>query len=113
MKTNGEKKRPTKLSPMKVMGLAEASKKLEGIGFGETRDLTPAERSTWEQARRGPGRPRKAIGEKAARVLVTLAPDLLAAADGYARREGISRAELIARGLVTILAKERGNHKTG
>jgi hypothetical protein len=46
-------------------------------------------------------------------VLVTIAPDLLAAADGYARRQGISRAELFARGLAAVLAKDRGNRQTG
>jgi hypothetical protein len=104
-------KRPTKLSPMKVMRLAEASKKLEGIGFDQTRLLTLDERASWDQARRGPGRPRKPAGEKAARVLMTIAPDLLATADGYAKREGTSRAEVFARGLVAVLAKDRGNRK--
>jgi hypothetical protein len=105
--------RLTKLSPMKAMRLAEASKKLEGIGFDQTRALMPSERASWERAKRGPGRPRKSVGEKAARVLVTIAPDLLAAADGYARRQGISRAELFARGLAAVLAKDRGNRQTG
>jgi hypothetical protein len=103
----------TKPSPMKSMRLTEASKKLQGIRFEQTRELTPAERAQWDRAKRGPGRPRKAAGEKAARVLVTIAPDLLAAADAYARREGISRAELFARSLVGVLAKDRGNRKTG
>jgi hypothetical protein len=106
-------KRAAKLSPMKTMRLAEASKKLEGIRFEETRELTSAEKAMWEQARRGPGRPRKAPGEKAARVLVTIAPDLLAQADAYAQRHDISRAELFARGLVTILARDGSNRKTG
>lgn len=39
--------------------------------------------------------------------------ELLAKADGYARREGISRAELIARGLTAILPKDRSDRKTG
>ncbi len=52
-------------------------------------------------------------GEKSARVLVTLAPKLLAEADGYAKREGISRAELIARGLTVVLTKGRNDRKTG
>lgn len=106
-------KRPKKLSPMKAMRLAEASGKLRGIGFDQTRDLTPAERALWDRARRTPGRPRKSAGEKSARVLVTLAPKLLAEADGYAKREGISRAELIARGLTVVLTKDRNDRKTG
>jgi hypothetical protein len=106
-------KQPAKLSPMKAMRLAEASKKLEGIRFEQTRELTAAERALWDQARRSPGRPRKAAGEKAARVLVTIAPSLLAEADAYAVRHGISRAELFARGLLAVLAKGGRNRKTG
>jgi hypothetical protein len=106
-------KRTEKLSPMKAMGLVEASKKLGGIRFEQTRELTLREQASWDQARRGPGRPRKAPAEKAARVLVTIAPDLLARADDYAHRHRISRAELFARGIVTILAKDAGSPKTG
>jgi hypothetical protein len=106
-------KQSARPSPMEAMHLVEASKKLEGIRFEKTRDLTPAERASWEQAKRGPGRPRKPAGEKAARVLVTISPRLLAAADAYAQREGISRAELFARGLAAVLPKVRGNRKTG
>jgi hypothetical protein len=94
---------------MKAMRLTEASKKLEGIPFGQTCALTPAERALWNHTRRGPGRPRKAANEKAARVLVTVSPGLLAEANAYAQRHGISRAELFARGLVAILAKDGGN----
>jgi len=112
MKLNTAKKRVTKLSPMKVMRLAKASKELEDMDFDQMRSLTPAERASWGRARRGPGRPRKAAVDRAARVLVTIAPTLLAEADGYARRQGISRAELIARGIVAVLAKGRGNRKT-
>jgi len=66
-------KRVPKLSPMKTMRLADASRKLEGIRFEQTRELTPDERASWERATRRPGRPRKPAGEKAARVLVTSA----------------------------------------
>jgi hypothetical protein len=72
--THPKNKLPTKLTPMKAMRLVEASKKLAGIRFDQTRKMTPAEQASWSEARRGPGRPRKAPGEKAARVLVTLAP---------------------------------------
>jgi hypothetical protein len=113
MKLNIPRKRVTKLSPMKMMRLAKASKELEGMDFDQMRSLTPDERASWDRAKRGPGRPRKAAADKAARVLVTIAPTLLAEADGYARRQGISRAELVARGLVAVLAKDRGNRKTG
>jgi hypothetical protein len=98
---------------MKAMRLTEASKKMEGIGFDQTREMTPRARALWERAQRGPGRPRKPVAEKATRVLVTVAPNLLAEADAYARSHGISRAELFARGLSTILAKDGRKRKTG
>lgn len=91
-------------SPMKAMSLISASKKLEGICFDETHEMTPSERVDWQRAQRGPGRPRKPSAEKAARVLVTLAPELLAAADAYAVQQGISRAELVARSLSAVLS---------
>ena len=106
-------KQTVKPSPMKAMGLIQASKELEGIDFNQTRPLSPAEKAAWVRAKRGPGRPRKPAGEKAARVLVTIAPDLLAAADRYARREGISRAELMARGITAVLDNDGRKRKTG
>ena len=96
---------------MKAMRLAEASEKLRGLGFDQTRDLTPAKPAFWDLARRTPGRPHKSAEEKSARVLVTLAPKLLAEADGCAKRQGISRAELIARGLAVVLTKDRNDRK--
>lgn len=113
MKTKMRRNSPAKPTPMKALGLAEASKHFEGVTFGKTRKLTVAEQGLWERAKRGPGRPRKSAADKAARVLVTIAPTLLARADGYARREGISRAQLFARGLTAVLATDRGNRKTG
>jgi hypothetical protein len=53
----------------------------------------------------------KPAGEKAAWVLVPIAPDLLTAADAYAQREGVRRAELFARGIVEVLAKGRGKRR--
>ena len=90
-------------TPMKTMGLFEASKKFQGMRFEKTRELTPTESALWDQAKRGRGRPKKAPGDKVARVLVSIAPGLLAEADDYARRQGISRAELFARGLMKVL----------
>ncbi len=111
-KTNKTPKQPLALSPTKGMGLTEASKKSEGIGIERTRELTAGERASWNRAKRGPGRPRKSAAEKAARVLVTIAPSLLAKADSYARRQGISRAEWIARGLVAVMLRDHGHRQT-
>jgi hypothetical protein len=88
---------------MTAADLAAATQGLEKVRFEDTRPMTAAQRRDWERSRHGPGRPRKAAGEKAARVLVTLKPQLLAEADAYAAEEGISRAELFARGLKAVL----------
>jgi hypothetical protein len=69
----------------------------------ESRPLTRAERAFWERAKRRPGRPRN--GQGALRISVTVEKGLLALVDARAKKEGISRAELIAKGLVAMLAK--------
>jgi hypothetical protein len=49
------------------------------------------------------GRPR--IGKGTKRVMVTVERDLLRATDDYARRHGLTRAALIARGLQSVIGK--------
>ena len=71
---------------------------------GRFRPLTARERRRWERAKRGRGRPTKAPGQKAVRVLLTIQPPLLAEADAFARCHGLSRSELIARSLRMVFA---------
>jgi hypothetical protein len=71
---------------------------------GRFRTMTARERRRWQRAKRGRGRPSKAPGEKAVRVLVTIQPPLLAEADAFARSHGLSRSELFARGLRVVFA---------
>ena len=52
------------------------------------------------------GRPPKPVGEKAARVLITMAPTLLAAADAAAGRQGLTRAGLIRQAVLDWLARQ-------
>ena len=68
------------------------------------RPMTARERRRWERAKRGRGRPSKAPGQKAVRVLLTIQPPLLAEADAFARSHGLSRSELFARGLRVVFA---------
>jgi hypothetical protein len=68
------------------------------------RPMTAPERRRWQRAKRGRGRPSKAPGQKAVRVLVTIQPPLLAEADAFARSHGLSRSELFARGLRVVFA---------
>lgn len=57
------------------------------------------------RAKRKGGRPRKGLGAKT--ISLTVERGLLARSDSYAKRLGISRAELVQRGLEAILtAKE-------
>ena len=51
------------------------------------------------------GRPR--IGAGARRVQITMERSLLDSADGFARAHGLTRSELIARCLITIVARKR------
>lgn len=52
------------------------------------------------------GRPRKPAGEKAERVLITMEPRLLAAADAAAGQHGLTRAGLIREAVLNWLARQ-------
>lgn len=74
----------------------------ETIQPGDGRPLTADEKARHQRVLNKGGRPR--IGKGAARVNVTIERGLLAKADRYAKRCGISRAELIANGLKRAMA---------
>jgi hypothetical protein len=65
------------------------------------RPATPAERRKFNRIRRRIGRP--TIGKGAARVLVTVEKDLLKAADRFAKRHGLKRAQMFSKGLRLIM----------
>lgn len=52
------------------------------------------------------GRPPKSPGTKAARVLITMAPHLLAAADAAADQRGLTRAGFIRQAVLDWLARQ-------
>ena len=58
------------------------------------------------------GRPAKPASEKAARVLVTMEPRLLAAADAAADRRGLTRAGLIRQAVLDWLARQPRRRKS-
>lgn len=69
-----------------------------GISFEETQPLTAKERARWERVKRKkPGRPR--IGDGAKVISLSMERGLLERADAYAKRAGISRAQLVAEGI--------------
>ncbi len=65
--------------------------------------LTQEERARDHRAKRKRGRPR--IGNGANRVLITIESTLLRRSDAYAKKIGLSRSALIARGLEAVLGK--------
>jgi hypothetical protein len=71
------------------------------VALKESKPLSAADRAVLRRARKKGGRPR--VGEGANRVLITVERGLLRRADSYAKRKGMSRSELIARGLKSIL----------
>jgi hypothetical protein len=58
------------------------------------------------------GRPAKPTGEKAARVLITMTPKLLAAADAAADKTGLTRAGLIHEAVLDWLARQPRGRKS-
>lgn len=72
----------------------------------EFRPLTAKERAQWERIKRKqPGRPRTGSGAKV--VSVSIEQSLLNRTDRLARKKGVTRASLIARGLKAVLAREK------
>jgi hypothetical protein len=80
---------------------AEFDKEFVADTFGP---LTPEGRAKWEAWKRKSARPKDGQAERL--VAVKLAKDLLARSDALAKRMGISRADLITRGLKAVLAAE-------
>lgn len=91
-----------KYSEMTPAELAEATKEFnENFAFTKGRPLTPAEKKQHATARRR-GRPR--IGQGAEKIRVSVERGLLNQTNAFAKRHGLSRSEMIARGLRAVLA---------
>jgi hypothetical protein len=84
---------------------AVAARLAKGTDYKDTRPLSARDKALWEAAKRGRGRPPKPAGTKVRRVNLTFDPALLAKMNAYARAKGISRAELVARGVELAMAK--------
>src|SRR5437773_8131703 len=69
--------------------------------FVPTKPLTAADRALHRRAARRAGRPK--IGKGAERFTITLERDLARQADAFAKRQHMSRSELIAHGLRNLL----------
>lgn len=88
--------------------LAEATKEFdEDFAFERGKPLSAYGRKQHEIARK---RGRPPVGLGAEKIRITIERGLLKEADACAKASGISRSELIAQGLRTVLAKKK---KTG
>ena len=92
----------------RFMAMTDAERDAEVARFEKEdlkrgRPLPPAMRQQWNRAKRR-GRPTKPVEQHAARVLVTLPPDLLREADAYAHKRGMTRAALVAECLRKVIA---------
>jgi hypothetical protein len=98
------KKARERYGKMNAAELAAATAKYDRPfgGWDEFKPITASDRRMHQQARRR-GRPK--IGDGAKRVMITVEMGLLKAADDYARRSGMSRSELVANGIRSILPK--------
>lgn len=67
------------------------------------RPLSAKSRRAWKRAKAKRGRPR--VGEGSQRVMMTIERRLLREVDAAARRLGVSRSQLAARGLREVIGK--------
>src|SRR5438876_3810969 len=75
--------------------------------YWDSKPLSAAERKAFAKLQRRLGRPRHGEGSKP--ISVTVEKALLRQADAFARREGLSRAQLVARGLRLAITKSRSH----
>jgi hypothetical protein len=69
--------------------------------LARSRPLNPRERRQWRRFKAKMGRPK--VGKGAKTISLTVERTLLEQADAFAKRHGISRAKLVARGLQAII----------
>ncbi len=69
--------------------------------LARSRPLNARERRQWQKFKAKVGRPK--VGKGAKTISLTVEAGLLKQADDYAKRHGISRAKLVAKGLQSIL----------
>jgi hypothetical protein len=76
--------------------------------FEKGRPLTPAQRARWQRAKR---RGRPPVGRGAKVISLSVERQLLTDADARAKVLGITRAELVARALRTLLTRKTRRSK--
>ena len=101
-------KKPTKpYWEMNLQELREATRDLEGdIDPKRLKPLSGEMKALWERAKRKRGRP--PVGEGAKVISLSVEKSLLQRSDNLAKKEGLTRAQLFARALETLLRKRAG-----
>jgi hypothetical protein len=69
--------------------------------LARSRPLNARERQQWRRFKAKIGRPK--VGKGARTISLTVEKELLKKADAYAKRHGISRAKLVAQGLLAVI----------
>jgi len=69
--------------------------------LARSRPLNTRERAQWRRFKKEMGRPK--VGKGAKTISLTVEKALLERADAFAKRQGISRARLVAQGLLAVL----------
>jgi hypothetical protein len=96
---------------MNTEELAAATAEFDKEFIADTfRPMTAVERARWRRIKRKPGRPRNGRGVKV--ISVSVEKELLKQSDALAKRLGISRAQLVARGLKGMLLTVQRKNET-
>ena len=101
-------KKPTKpYWEMNLQELREATRDLDGdLPEGMFRPLSPASSALSNRVKRKRGRPQ--IGEGSEVISLSIERNLLKRTDQLAKKKGLTRAQLFAQALQTILPKRAG-----
>jgi hypothetical protein len=92
---------------MNTRELAEATRDLDGdLPPRMFRPLSPASRALWNRVKRKRGRPR--IGEGSEVISLSVERGLLKRSDQLAKKKGLTRAQLFAQALKSVLRKRAG-----
>jgi transposase len=90
----------------------QEAKRLErGISFKDTRPLSKRSQTLWALAKRGRGRPRKAEGEKAQRILISIEPKLLADIEAFASANALDRSKLFTLSAQAFIAANHAHRR--
>jgi hypothetical protein len=90
---------------------AEAKKLERGTSFEQTRPLSDRSKVLWDLAKRGRGRPPKPAGEKAARILISMEPGLLAIVEKFVASNGLDRSKLFALSVQAFIAADHAHRQ--